>query len=170
MIEITPANKSSDFILIEDLADVIWREHYIPIVGKPQIDYMLDKFQSAKAISKQIKNEGFEYFIMTYNKTPTGYIAFKKEKEYLFLSKIYVLSAFRGKKIGKTAIKFIEEKAKTYQLKGIRLGVNIHNTNSIKAYEKLGFVIIDSFVTDIGNGFVMDDYIMEKTNTIITLR
>ncbi|MCF7569399.1 GNAT family N-acetyltransferase [Sabulilitoribacter arenilitoris] len=162
MIEITPANKTSDFLLIEELANLIWREHYIPIVGKPQIDYMLDKFQSANAISKQIEEEGFEYYILTFNKTPVGYIGFKKEKEHLFLSKIYVLSKFRGKKIGKTAMEFITEKAKSYRLKAIRLGVNINNTNSIIAYEKLGFKKIFTFVTDIGNGFVMDDYIMEK--------
>mgnify|MGYP000456985474 FL=1 len=162
MIEITVANKTSDYILIEELADVIWREHYIPIVGKPQIDYILDKFQSAKAIQNQIENEDFEYFIMHFDKKPAGYIAIKKEKEHLFLSKIYVLSSQRGKKIGKAAMLKAEEKAKAYHLKAIRLGVNINNTNSIKAYEKLGFKIVKSFVTDIGNGFVMDDYIMEK--------
>ena len=162
MIEITPANKTSDYILIEKLADVIWREHYIPIVGKHQIDYMLDKFQTAKVISKQIVEDGFEYYTLSFNKTPIGYIGFKREKEHLFLSKIYVLSTFRGKKIGKTAMEFISKKAKSYQLKAVRLGVNINNTNSIKAYEKLGFKKVDTFVTDIGKGFVMDDYIMEK--------
>lgn len=162
MIEITKASKLSDYILIEDLADVIWREHYVPIVGKPQIDYMLDKFQSVKAIRNQIENEGFEYYVLSFNKTPVGYIGFKKESEHLFLSKIYVLSTYRGKKIGKFAMEFISKKAKTYQLKAIRLGVNIHNTNSIKAYQKMGFKNIYSFVTDVGNGFVMDDFIMEK--------
>lgn len=163
MIEITKASKTPDYILIEKLADIIWREHYIPIVGKPQIDYMLDKFQSAKAISKQIEVEGLEYYVLSFNKTPVGYVGFKKEGEHLFLSKIYVLSAYRGKKIGKAAMEFIAKKSKAYQLKAIRLGVNINNTNSIEAYKKLGFKKIYAFVTDIGNGFVMDDYIMEKT-------
>lgn len=162
MIDIIPANKTSDYILIENLADVIWREHYIPMVGKPQIDYMLDKFQSAKAISKQTETEGLEYFVLTFNKVPAGYMAFKKEDKYLFLSKLYVLSTYRGHKIGKAAIKFIEEKAKTLNLQAIRLGVNINNTNSIKAYKKLGFVEIGTKITDIGSGFVMDDFIMEK--------
>lgn len=162
MIEIKQANKTSDYILIEDLADTIWREHYIPMVGKPQIDYMLDKFQSAAAIKNQIKNEGFEYFIVHFDGKPAGYLAFKKEEGHLFLSKIYVLRSLRGKQIGKTAMAFIGEKAKAYQLKAIRLGVNVNNTNSIEAYKKLGFKKIHAFVTDIGNGFVMDDFIMEK--------
>ena len=162
MIEITIANTKPDYILIEQLADAIWREHYIPLVGKPQIDYMLDKFQSVEAISNQVKNDGFEYHVLTFNKIPAGYIGFKKEANHMFLSKIYVLSDFRGQKIGKAAIQFVEEKAKQNKLQAIRLGVNINNANSIKAYEKLGFKTINTFVADIGNGFVMDDFIMEK--------
>ncbi len=161
MIEIAIANTTPDYLQIETLADIIWREHYIPIVGKPQIDYMLDKFQSAEAIEQQII-DGFEYFVLNYDKTPVGYISIRKENKALFLSKIYVLSSCRGKKIGKIAMLFIEEKAKDYQLKKIRLTVNINNTNSIKAYEKLGFKNVGPLITDIGNGFVMDDYEMVK--------
>ena len=162
MVEIIIANTKNHYSQIAKLADVIWREHYIPIVGKQQIDYMLGKYQSAIAIEEQVAN-GFEYFLTTFGKTPVGYISIKKEVESLFLSKIYILSVYRGKKIGKAAMAFIEEKAEDYKLKSIRLTVNINNTNSIKTYEKLGFVNIGPLVTDIGNGFVMDDYQMVKT-------
>ncbi|MEP1488111.1 MAG: GNAT family N-acetyltransferase [Algibacter sp.] len=162
MIEITPANTTSDYILIEGLADVIWRKHYIPIEGIGQVEYMLKKYQSAEAISKQITVDHFEYFVLTYNKSPVGYISFRSEKELLFLSKIYVLSDYRGKKIGKTAMQFIEEKAKVCNLKTIMLTVNKNNINSIKTYEKLGFVNVLSVIKDIGGGYVMNDYRMEK--------
>ena len=138
MIDIIVANTKTYYSQIAELADIIWREHYIPIVGKSQIDYMLDKYQSAIAIEAQVV-DGFEYFLITYEKKPVGYISIKKEAESLFLSKIYVLSSYRGKKIGKGAMTFIEEKASDYQLKSIRLTVNINNTNAIKAYEKVGF-------------------------------
>ena len=163
MIEITLANTKPDYILIEELADIIWRHHYIPITGIGQVEYMLKKYQSAEAIAKQIEDDGFEYFILTFETTPVGYISIKKEKDSLFLSKIYVLSDYRGKKIGKTAMQFIEDKAKTYHLKTIMLIVNKDNINSIKAYEKLGFINTRALVKDIGCGFVMDDYQMEKT-------
>ncbi|NMH86096.1 GNAT family N-acetyltransferase [Flavivirga algicola] len=162
MTDIIVANTMHYYSQIARLADVIWREHYIPIIGKAQVDYMLDKYQSETAIEKQIA-EGYEYFMMTYKNIPVGYISIKKEFESLFLSKIYILSSYRGKGVGKTTMSFIEKKARNYQLKNIRLTVNIHNTNSIKAYETLGFVKIGSLVTDIGHGFVMDDYEMEKT-------
>lgn len=161
MIKIEAAITTQNYQQIEILADTIWREHYIPIVGKPQIDYMLDKFQSVKAIEKQVE-DGYEYFSIYYDETPVGYISIKEEKDTLFLSKIYVLSNYRGKKIGKTAMQFVEQKAKTYNLKRIRLTVNINNINSIKAYEKLGFKNIGALVADIGRGFVMDDYEMVK--------
>lgn len=162
MIEITLAQTQPDYILIEELADVIWRKHYIPITGIGQVEHMLKKYQSAEAISKQVEDEGFEYFILRYDKIPVGYISIRKEEGKLFLSKIYVLSEYRGKKIGKTAMQFIEEKAKVYGLKTIMLTVNKNNTNSIKAYEKLGFINVCALVKDIGNGYVMDDYQMEK--------
>lgn len=161
MIEINPVKNKYDYLQIEQLANTIWREHYIPIVGKPQIDYMLDKYQSAKAISEQIAH-GFEYFTTTFNQIPMGYFSIKQEKEYLFLSKIYILKNYRGKGIGKIMMTSIEEKSKVYNLNKVRLTVNIHNSNSIKAYEKLGFTNVGALVTDIGNGFVMDDYVMEK--------
>jgi hypothetical protein len=31
------------------------------------------------------------------------------------------------------------------------------------AYQKIGFEIIEELVIDIGNGFIMDDYKMEKS-------
>ena len=161
MIKILPATAAADYECIAQLADTIWRAHYIPIVGRPQIDYMLDKFQSVTAITNQVA-EGFEYCILHYGNESVGYVAFKEKDEALFLSKIYVLSAFRGNKIGKAAMTFVEEKAKNYQLEMIRLTVNINNTNAIKAYEKLGFVNAGPLITNIGNGFVMDDYKMLK--------
>lgn len=161
MIEISKAQTELDYSIIEQLADTIWREHYIPFLGKPQIDYMLDKFQTVKAIESQI-NEGFEYFVITFKKKPVGYIAIKKETDALFLSKIYVLNTQRGQGIGKAAMQFVETKAKSYHLKAISLTVNKYNHNTIKAYEKLGFTNLGSIVIDIGNGFVMDDYKMLK--------
>ena len=71
----------------------------------------------------------------------------KQETNALFLSKIYVLDNYRGKKIGKHAMQFVENKAKTYQLKSIRLTVNINNTNAIKAYEKLPEAVLALYPT-----------------------
>ena len=161
-IEIKLAHTTPDYQQIESLADTIWREHYIPITGIGQVEHMLKKYQSTQAISTQVEAEGFEYFVLAYDGIPIGYISIRKEKEWLFLSKIYVLSDYRGNKIGKTAMQFIEEKAKLYHLKIIMLTVNKNNTNAIRTYEKLGFINVGPVVKNIGNGFIMDDYQMTK--------
>ena len=78
------------------------------------------------------------------------------------MSKLYIKSSERGKKFGRKAINFIENLAKEKMLYKITLTVNKNNVNSINAYKKMGFVNTGSVVKDIGNGFVMDDYKMEK--------
>lgn len=161
MLEIKAAYTLSDFQLLEQLAETIWREHYTPIIGEPQVDYMLAKFNTVKAIESQIK-EGSQFYYMLYKSIPAGYMSFKEEGDYMFLSKFYVKKEFRGKKIGKASLKFIMDEAKRLGLKSIYLNVNKFNTASISAYEKLGFIKTKAMVTDIGNGFVMDDYEMKK--------
>jgi len=161
MIGIKAATTPSAFKIIETLAQQIWHQHYTDIIGLAQVEYMLDKFNSAKAIEQDAKT-GAQFYYLTFNGTPVGYTAIKAERDILFLSKLYVSEACRGKGIGKFALNFIDEEAKKQQLSAIRLKVNKYNTASIAAYQKLGFKTIKASVTDIGNGFIMDDFDMEK--------
>lgn len=161
MIQIVLAKKKDEYKLIEELADTIWREHYPIIISLEQINYMLVKFNSVEAFESQI-NQGALFYYMTYNSIPAGYMSIINEEGYLFLSKLYVLKAFRGKKIGKTTMRFILSEAERLQLKSIQLKVNKFNTTSITAYEKMGFKKVKDIVTEIGQGFIMDDYLMEK--------
>jgi len=161
MIGIKAATTPSAFKIIEALAQQIWHQHYTDIIGLAQVEYMLDKFNSAKTIEQDVKT-GTQFYYLTFNETPVGYTAIKAETDILFLSKLYVSEALRGKGIGKFALNFIDEEAKKQQLSAIRLKVNKYNTASIAAYQKLGFKTIKASVTDIGNGFIMDDFDMEK--------
>ncbi len=148
---------------IERLARVIWCEHYTPIIGARQVKYMLDNFQSTCAVKEQIR-EGHQYFLIRLGRSLVGYfsvLARYKEKE-LFLSKLYVSSAFRGKGCGHAAVNFIVNKARKARLLGITLNVSKKNLTSISFYEQCGFVIISPIVKDIGGGFTMDDWLMLK--------
>jgi ribosomal protein S18 acetylase RimI-like enzyme len=146
---------------VEALAQEIWTEHYIPIIGKEQVDYMLARFQSTQAISEQIAN-GYLYFLIEASGQFIGYISVQPKEHELFLSKIYVMSSQRGKGHGRKAVRFVEELAEEKGLKKIVLTVNKNNTLAIKAYEAIGFRKVEAIVQDIGNGFVMDDFKMEK--------
>ncbi|WP_282149233.1 GNAT family N-acetyltransferase [Algibacter lectus] len=161
MIAVKSVKTQEGFKLVETLASQIWCQHYPDIIGLEQVEYMLAKFNSAKAIEEQVRL-GVQFYCLIYNETPVGYMAIKPEGDFLFLSKLYVAETSRGKGVGRVALNFIDEEAKKQQLLGIRLKVNKYNTASIAAYEKLGFKNVKASVTDIGNGFVMDDFEMEK--------
>ncbi len=148
--------------IVESLAAEIWTEHYVPIIGKEQVDYMLDRFQSKQSISDQIRSR-FLYFLIKEDNQFIGYIGVQQKGDELFLSKIYIRSSERGKGLGKKAIQFIERLAKEKGLRKIALTVNKNNRVAIKAYEKLGFKNLGSVIQEIGNGFIMDDFRMEKT-------
>jgi diamine N-acetyltransferase len=148
--------------IVESLAREIWTEHYTAIIGIKQVDYMLDRLQSKQAIKEQIR-AGALYFLLKEDNEFIGYIAVKPKGAELFLSKIYVRSSRRNKGHGKKAVRFAENLAQEKGLRKIVLTVNKNNVNAIKAYEKMGFRNVGSIVQDIGNDFVMDDYIMEKT-------
>jgi len=161
-VHFVPAKSTRDFIQIARLADTIWREHYIPIIGAGQVDYMLEKFQSADAIAKQAA-KGMVYYTVRSEDTPVGYFAFEKMDRELFLSKIYLLKEYRSKGLGKASMEFITARARELDCAAISLTVNKYNDRSIKAYEGMGFRKTEEAVVDIGGGYVMDDYRMAKT-------
>ena len=159
-IMIKPAEAPEDIIIVSSLAKEIWTQHYRPIIGQAQIDYMLDKFQSESAICRDIAG-GYTYYIASLNSTPCGYSAVKKDNG-VFLSKFYVRQTERGKGIGKAMLAAVWAYAKEHCAPRIWLTCNKHNTTTLQVYRKLGFSVIDSIITDIGGGFVMDDYVLEK--------
>ena len=144
------------------LASEIWHEYFISIISIEQIDYMLDKFQSHHALEAQIERQGYEYYFMQADGRNVGYIGIKPEETKLLLSKFYLLKAHRGQGYASQAMGFLEELCKQRKLNAIWLTVNRHNASTIAVYEKKGFRTVREQVADIGGGYVMDDYIMER--------
>ncbi len=153
----------NDIKELADLALSIWHEYFPKIIGTEQTDYMLKKFQSVEAVNSQIDDEHYTYniFYDDNNKFEIGYFGISPQKDYLFLSKLYILQDYRGMGCGKLALKKIMQYAQKYNKKIIRLTVNKNNISAVKAYEAWGFKKVNSIVSDIGSGFVTDDYIME---------
>ncbi len=153
---------NDDILITAKLALCIWNEHYVPMIGQEQVDYMIKNFQSPEVIENQINHEDYEYFIIYHQSLPSGYIAIKQRGNELFLSKFYVIKEKRGTGLGREGMDFIALKGREFGAGKITLTVNKNNVNSIKAYEKLGFTNDGPVVTDIGNGYVMDDFKMSK--------
>lgn len=140
----------------------IWYEYFPGIISVEQVDYMVEKFQSPLAIRTQIFENGYRYFLVLDDETIIGYFGIKAESDRLFLSKLYLKKDHRGKGHFSGMLTFIETMARDNGLTGMYLTVNKHNENSIAVYRKKGFTVQKEQTADIGNGFVMDDLVMEK--------
>lgn len=161
MTEFLKVEDEKDIEQVAELAHEIWNEHYHELLGSEQISYMLDKFQSAGALKEQI-SEGYEYYLIKKDGEFAGYIGIHPEESgRLFLSKLYIRKEFRGSGLGRTSFEYLEELCRKRGYSSIWLTVNKYNAGSMAVYEHMGFKTFDSEVTDIGNGYVMDDYFME---------
>lgn len=147
--------------IIAELGTKIWHEHYSSILESDQIDYMVDKFQSANAVVNQIEEQGYEYYLIKDGDSTVGYIGLVMEPERIFLSKLYIAKEARGKGLASKAFVFLTDMATSNRKQAIWLTVNRYNSGSIAVYEKKGFIKVREQVSDIGNGYVMDDFVME---------
>jgi len=160
-IEITSV-KNDQANALAVFAEPIWYEHYTPIIGEKQVEYMLEKFQSEQAIKSQIQ-QGYLYFQVTYDSQLVGYFSVQlREKNSLFISKFYLASIARGKGLGKSMLNYIQQLAIDNNCKTLDLTVNKYNS-AYQIYLKLGFTNQGSVEFDIGNGYIMDDYLMSKS-------
>lgn len=143
-----------------EMAIDIWHECFEGVISDEQIDYMLENFQSFAAIKKQVGSENYEYFNFVLDGTRIGYFAVAAQPDNtMMLSKLYMYKEYRGNGYAKKAFEFIKDLARQKGCKSIWLTVNRHNYGAMKVYEAFGMKIIREQVTDIGNGFVMDDYV-----------
>lgn len=156
--------KELELLIVADLAHTIWREYYAGVISQEQIEYMLEHFQSVSAI-KEARAKGCDYYLIRAEFANVGYIALEpyKPQGKLFLSKLYILKEYRGKGYARDAVNEATQKACALRLNTIWLTVAKNNVPSIAAYERLGFVNTKDIYKEIGGGFVMDDYIMERT-------
>ena len=160
-LEVRKAETDTQVREIADLAKVIWNEHFTPIIGKDQVDYMVEKFQSYPALKEQISEE-YEYYQIFSDGEFCGYTGIHPgEDNRLFLSKLYLKKESRGHHLATGAFSFLKEICRERGYSAIWLTCNKHNDNSLGVYRHFGFEIIDTQEADIGGGFIMDDYIME---------
>ena len=153
--------KSDDDIrTVAALAQEIWHEHFIKIIEKKQIEYMLDKLQSFEPLKTAIA-DGYNYLLFEYVNEPVGYTAYKIEADRLFLSKLYLKHEYRGRRISSATIEKYVNICKENNLRAIYLTTNKKNP-SADIYRSLGFKVIEDVMIEIGDGYFMDDYIMEK--------
>lgn len=154
-----------------ELAHQIWPAYYPGIISHAQIDYMLAVWYEPGAMRREMTERGATYALIEISAgadaaqgTPVGYVAFEPPSgsSVLFLSKLYLLPEYQGRGFGRLALDWVGTQARTLGCGVLRLRVNKHNAPAIRAYRRAGFEFVEDVCSDIGNGFVMDDYLMER--------
>ncbi len=147
----------SELKKLAELAARIWNVHYPPIIGQKQVDYMLAMMYSQENLNEQIRN-GHTFIAAYDNEEMLGFISYSMTSEKQFMiHKWYVDVTKHGKGIGRGLFDAAFENIK---YKEFRLTVNRKNIQAVNFYFKFGFTIEKVIDMDIGEGFVMNDFVM----------
>ena len=160
-MNIVPLQKEQ-LSIVAELAYEIWPTAYKEILSPEQLQYMLAQFYSIEALEAQFQS-GQHFLLLKDAERAVGFLSYELNcynSQKLKIHKIYVLPTEQGKGLGKLLIDKAIEIAIAQNQKAIFLNVNKYNKARF-FYEKLGFTIVKDEVIEIGNGYVMDDYVME---------
>ncbi|HHV86697.1 MAG TPA: GNAT family N-acetyltransferase [Petrimonas sp.] len=164
MIEIIRANKNH-IKDIQDVSDVAWPHTFKEVLSPGQIRYMMDWMYSNESLQEQMDVKDHHYFLAKENDKFLGYMSIQHNCENTGktkIHKIYILPDMQKRGIGKQLLNTAINEARKQSNTAIYLNVNKYNENAIGFYKKSGFFLVKEEVIDIGNGFVMDDYVFEK--------
>ena len=155
----------ADFEAVANLGATIWREHYSKIVSMAQIDYMLAERYRPENLRNYLNSSGRWFDLLSLGKKPVGYCSYASTSnpKEMKLEQIYLLEECRGKGWGGLMLRHVEARARQKNIQLLMLQVNKRNKDSIAIYRKAGFQVREEAIFDIGNGYFMDDYVMEKT-------
>ncbi|MCJ7934850.1 MAG: GNAT family N-acetyltransferase [Chryseobacterium sp.] len=153
-----------DIPLIQELAKRSWENAYAEILSAEQMEYMLSEMYSETEIESHLQNSDYHYYLIQdeINGSYEGFIGYEHnyEDKTTKLHRIYLVPESKGKGFGKEALLFLNQKVAENGNERIILNVNKYNS-ARNFYESQGYKVYDEGVFDIGNGFVMDDYLME---------
>lgn len=162
MIHIVKAT-TEDLPTIAEIARKTWPVAYGEILSQAQLEYMLNAFYSKESLQANIDN-GHEFILAIENDIVLGFASFEHQYQHKAktkIHKIYMLPESQGKGLGKLLIAIIEKTAIDNGSNNLLLNVNRFN-KALGFYQKMGFNIIEEINIEIGLGYLMEDYIMEK--------
>lgn len=155
---------TTDYKAVRAIAEQTWPKTYGHILSPEQIDYMFAMMYNIDALESQATQKKHHFILAEEDGIPLGFASYElnyREEPKTKIHKIYILPETQGKGIGKKLLDFIAEKAVENKNSVLSLNVNRHN-NAYEFYVKIGFEKTGEEDIDIGNGYLMEDYIMEK--------
>jgi|CZCB01.1.fsa_nt_gi ribosomal protein S18 acetylase RimI-like enzyme len=164
MIEIIPAT-TDNIPDIQKISAVAWPHTFKDILSEKQIAYMMHWMYSDESLREQMEKQHHRYVLAKEGEEFVAYLSYEPNCENTGktkIHKIYILPSHQRKGIGKRLFDFVLTQARETGEKAVYLNVNKNNKNAIAFYQRMGFYRAGEEVNDIGNGFVMDDYVYEK--------
>ena len=147
---------------VRDIATVIWPETFKLILSADQITYMMQMMYAPEVMEKELA-DGYHFDAVCVDGIPVGYMVYSAyDTATAKLHKLYLLSHYHSRGIGSAMLRHVENETRELGFKFLHLNVNKNNGKAIKAYLRNGFANIEAVKIDIGNGFFMDDFVMEK--------
>ena len=155
-----------DLPVIHQLAEEIWPVTYGNILTPDQLRYMLDHIYSLPSLTRQRSDQQHTFLIASLGNENIGYASYSliQEPGIYKLHKLYIHPKTQGLGLGKALINVVLENVTAKNATILRLNVNRQN-KARNFYEKLGFAVIGEEDVDIGNGYFMVDYVMDKPLT-----
>ena len=150
-----------DLIIVRQLAFSTWPDTFKEILSKEQINYMLEWMYNLKTLSDQVKL-GQQFYVYEDNSVPKGFIGIELnylKTNQLKIQKLYVLPQLQGEGIGKMLIDKAIQVAHQNGICELILNVNRFN-KAVGFYKHIGFTVSYEENIDIGNGYLMEDYVM----------
>lgn len=152
-----------DFEVIHNLALRIWEPTYSKILSKEQLVYMFEMMYSREAFLSQTETEGHQYLLAELNGQYYGFASYQLNAQYGItkIHKLYVLPEEQRKQTGTKLLNGVIDIAKAHNNYKISLNVNRYNP-AVHFYIKKGFINTGQEDINIGQGYLMEDYIMIK--------
>jgi ribosomal protein S18 acetylase RimI-like enzyme len=163
MIHVKKAAQT-DIPVIRELARVTWAIAYAAILSPQQMDYMLTLFYSSSSLAEQMK-KGHSFILAMDGGSAVGFASYSpkddtgREQGVYRLHKIYIDPNQQGKGIGQILLGHIIADIRPAGATDLELNVNRHN-KALGFYKTFGFTILREEDIDIGEGYFMNDYIM----------
>lgn len=154
--------REQDLPVIADIAERTWPVTYGGIISSEQLRYMLDRMYSHVELLSQLE-KGHTFLILSNDMVDIGFAGFsvdENEGNVYKLHKLYVIPDAQGGGFGKFLINEVVDQVR--KAGGAYLQLNVNRANKAKDfYERMGFMVKETVDIDIGNGFYMNDYVME---------
>jgi diamine N-acetyltransferase len=164
MIQIIKAEQEH-FTIIESIAYQTWPVTFGDILSETQINYMLKMMYSQEALQEQVSVKNHVFYLAKENDDYLGYVSYQldyKGVNQAKIHKIYLLPASQGRGVGQLLIAKVRDIAIQHNQAKLTLNVNRYN-KAVGFYEKIGFKVTATEDIDIGEGFLMEDFVMEMS-------